>query len=53
VAFFIQDLVSGAPDRTQPVWELLGTVGAFFGIKTMPAAFWDRGCDRVLDLDHK
>jgi hypothetical protein len=47
MAFFTQDLVSGAPDRTPQAWELLGTAGAFFGIKTTPAAFWDRGCDRV------
>jgi hypothetical protein len=53
VAFFTHDLVSGAPDITLPAWELLGTAGAFFGIKTTPAAIWDHRCDRVLDPDPK
>jgi hypothetical protein len=39
--------------RSPPARELLGTAGAFFGTKTTPEAFWDHGCDRVLDPDPK
>jgi hypothetical protein len=46
---FTQGLVSDAPDRTPPAWELLGTAGAFFGTKMTSIAFWDHGCDHVLD----